>query len=433
MISQIIFIILLIISIYFFIRNANIIRNNILRGRKFKAIGGVKERFMQMMLIAFGQKKMFKRPVPAVLHLFVYLGFLLVNVELIEIIFDGVFGTHRAFKPYLGDAFYNFLINFFEFFAIIVVFVCVLFLVRRNLFKVKRFSGNEMTRWSKLDANLILFAEIVLMFFLLNMNATDTAIKIKEGVQNVPFYKVSAFFVPFYKNASIESIYLAERFYWWAHIIGVFVFANYVLFSKHLHIFLAFPNTFLTDIKPKGKISNMPTVANEVKLMLDPNAIVEEVEEVATFGAKDVIDLSRKSLLEAYSCTECGRCTDNCPANITGKKLSPRKIMMDTRDRVEEVGKGKRKEGEGFDDGKSLIDDYITEEELLACTSCNACVEACPVNINPLNIIIELRRYKAMEETKQPAEWNGMYQNIETSLNPWKFPPSDRAKWINEV
>jgi len=433
MISQIIFLFLLSVAVYVFYKNAQKIRKNIFLGKKFVPKGSKKERIKQMILIAFGQKKMFKKPIPALLHLFVYLGFLLVNIELVEIIFDGLLSKHRVFKPYLGD-FYHFLINFFEFFAVAVLLVCVIFLVRRNVLAIKRFSGGEMSKWPKLDANLILLFEIVLMFFLLNMNATDTAIQIKEG-GIVTYYWASALFVPLYHKASIESLQLAERFYWWSHITGIFVFANYVLYSKHLHIFLAFPNTFFTNIQPKGKVENMEAITQEVKLMLDPSAAVDDTlqEEEGSFGAKDVQDLSWKSLLEAYSCTECGRCTSNCPANLTGKKLSPRKIMMDTRDRAEEVGENIRKHGEDYKDDKSLLDDYITEEEILACTTCNACVEACPVNINPLSIITELRRYKTMEEAKVPSEWNNMYQNVETSFNPWKFPPSDRAKWIETI
>ena len=433
MISQIVFLILLSLTVYIFYKNAQKIRKNILLGKKYTPKGSKKDRFKQMVLIALGQKKMFKKPIPALLHLFVYLGFLLVNIELLEIICDGLFAKHRIFKPFLGEA-YHFLINFFEFFAVAVLLVCVVFLIRRNVLQIKRFFGGEMTKWPKLDANLILVFEIVLMFFLLNMNATDTAIQLKAGGE-ATYYWASALFVPLYDNASLDGLHLAERFYWWAHIIGVFVFANYVLYSKHLHIFLAFPNTFFTNILPKGKIENMDAITQEVKLMLDPTAVADDAlaDEGGSFGAKDVQDLSWKNLLEAYSCTECGRCTSNCPANLTGKKLSPRKIMMDTRDRIEEVGQNREKHGEDYQDEKSLIDDYITEEEILACTTCNACVEACPVNINPLSIITELRRYKTMEEAKVPSEWNGMYQNVETSFNPWKFPPSDRANWMESM
>jgi len=433
MVSQLVFFLLLSFAVFFFMKNAKKIRMNILLGKDFKPTGSIIDRGKQMLLIAFGQKKMFKKPIPALLHLFVYLGFLLVNIELIEIIFDGLLGKHRIFQPFLGESLYTFLINFFEFFAGAVFLVCVIFLIRRNIMGVKRFKGEEMNKWPKLDANLILVFEILLMFFLLNMNATDSAIQQKQGVVT-QHYWLSSLFVPLYGTATLESLHLAERFYWWGHIIGIFVFANYVLYSKHLHIFLAFPNTFYTNILPKGKIENMPSITKEVQLMLNPSIATEEPpEEIARFGAKDVQDLSWKNLLEAYTCTECGRCTSNCPANLTGKKLSPRKIMMDTRDRAEEVGENIRKHGKDHDDAKSLIDHYITEEEILACTTCNACVEACPVNINPLSIITELRRYKTMEEAKAPSEWNGMYQNVETSFNPWKFPSSERSKWMEEL
>ncbi|MFK7899480.1 MAG: 4Fe-4S dicluster domain-containing protein [Cyclobacteriaceae bacterium] len=434
MIAQFLFLILLVIGIVFFVKSVKRLKNNIMIGKDFSPIGSKKDRLWQMVLIALGQKKMFKRPIPAFLHLIIYVGFLFINIELLEIIIDGLFGTHRVFLPVLGIPFYTFLINFFEFFAVGVIVVCIVFLIRRNVIGIKRFSGEEMSKWPKLDANLILVFEILLMLFLLNMNATDTAIQIKEQASSPLSFWASKWFVPLYENASLNSIHLAERFYWWAHFCGILCFANYVLYSKHLHIFLAFPNTYFTNIEPKGQMANMPAITQEVQLMMNPSAAATNPpEEIARFGAKDVQDLSWKNLLEAYSCTECGRCTSNCPANLTGKKLSPRKIMMDTRDRAEEVGLNRKKHGEAHDDGKSLIDDYITEEELLACTTCNACVEACPVNINPLNIILELRRYKTMEESKVPNEWTGMYQNVETSFNPWKFPPSDRFNWANEL
>ena len=424
--SQGIFILLLITAIAFFARSVKRILSNIQLGKAFDRSDNKGERWKQMILLALGQKKMFKRPIPALLHFFVYLGFLLINIELLEIIIDGAFGTHRFFAPILGG-FYIFLINFFEFFAVTVLLACVVFLIRRNIVKVSRFHQPEMSSWPSLDGNLILVFEIVLMFFLLNMNATETAIAKSEG------YFFSNFLVPLYSNASVEGLELAERFYWWSHIIGIFFFANYVPYSKHLHIFLAFPNTYFASLASKGKIENMESVTNEVKFALglaqpDPNA---PQGEIARFGAKDVIDLSQKSILDAYTCTECGRCTDNCPANLTGKKLSPRGIMMATRDRAEELGAYRKKEGQDKDDGKSLLGDFISEEEIFACTSCNACTEACPVMIDPLSIILELKRYKVMEEAQGPNEWNMMYQNIETSFAPWKFPPSDRANWIN--
>lgn len=428
---QIIFVLLLIGAIGFFIRSVQRITRNIKLGKSFDRSDNPAERWKQVFFIALGQKKMFKRPIPALLHLLVYVGFLLINIELLEIILDGLLGTHRLFKPFLGEL-YPILINFFEFFAVMVTLSCVIFLIRRNIIKIDRFHKPEMKSWPTLDANLILVLEIVLMFFLLNMNATDTAMVIKAGGQQSYFF--SDFFVSFYNSASLEDIHLAERFYWWAHIIGIFFFANYVPFSKHLHIFLAFPNTYWSNLEDMGKVENMDSVTNEVKYALglatpDPNTPTE----IARFGAKDVTDLSQKSILDAYTCTECGRCTSNCPANITGKALSPRAIMMATRDRAEELGAFKQKNGMDQEDGKSLLGDHITEEEIFACTSCNACTEACPVNIEPMSIILELRRFKVMEEAKGPNEWNMMYQNIETSFSPWKFSPSDRGNWTEDL
>lgn len=430
--SQGIFVMLLVIAVWLFVKGVKRIWGNIKLGKPFERSDNKNERLRQMLLVAFGQKKMFKKPIPAILHLMVYLGFLLVNIELLEIVLDGILDTHRLFAPYLGS-FYTFLINFFEFFAVAVIVSCVLFLVRRNIMKIERFHKPEMSKWPTLDANLILILEIVLMFFLLNMNATDTAIVLKSGGQQAYFF--SDLFVPLYQNVAVETIHILERFFWWAHIIGVFFFANYVLYSKHLHIFLAFPNTYFSNLNPKGKIENMDAVTNEVKFALglaqpDPN---NPPAEISRFGAKDVVDLSQKSLLDAYSCTECGRCTAQCPANITGKKLSPRKIMMDTRDRAEELGAYKQKNGSESMDTKSLLGDFITDEEIFACTACNACTEACPINIDPLSIILELKRYKVMEEAQGPAEWNMMYQNIETSFSPWKFAPNDRGNWTADL
>lgn len=429
--SQLIFLLLLGSTVYLFYKSCKQIYENIQLGKSFDASDNKSERIKQMILIALGQKKMFKRPIPALLHLMVYAGFLIVNIELLEIVLDGLLGTHRLFAPMLGS-FYPFLINFFEFFAVAVLVSCVIFLIRRNVLKITRFHKPEMSSWAKLDANIILIAEILLMFFLLSMNATDTLIQQSKGIEQAFFF--SDFLLPLYQGISTEGLVIAERSFWWIHILGIFAFANFVPYSKHLHIFLAFPNTYFTSFDEKGKMQNMESITTEVKIMLgmpvekmpDPNAPI-------SFGSKDITDLSQKSLLDAYTCTECGRCTDNCPANLTGKKLSPRKIMMDTRDRIEEVGKGIRKNGADYKDEKLLLGDYISEEEIFACTTCNACVEACPININPLNIILELRRYKAMEEAKGPNEWNMMYSNIETSFSPWKFPPTDRFNWKDDV
>lgn len=428
MISQIVFAVFLIIAVYFFARSVKRILSYIKLGKAFDRSDNPKQRWKNVILLALGQKKMFKRPLPAILHFFVYAGFLLVNIELLEIVLDGLLGTHRLFQPLLGG-FYTFVINFFEFFAVAVLLACVVFLVRRLSGNVERFNQKEMTSWPKLDANLILVFEIVLMLFLLNMNAADTAM-----TPNSEGFFFSNLFLPLYQNSSFASLHTLERIFWWAHIIGVFIFANYVPYSKHLHIFLAFPNSYYADLESTGKIENMESVTNEVQIMLgmkqpDTNAPAE----IARFGAKDVADLSQKHILDALTCTECGRCTDNCPANITGKLLSPRAIMMATRDRAEDVVALKSKEGQEASDGKFLLGDYIKEEEINACTSCNACVEACPVSINPLSIITELRRYKVMEEAQGPAEWNMMYQNIETSFSPWKFAPTDRFKWSEAI
>lgn len=394
------------------------------------------ERIKAMLLVALGQKKMFSRPIPAVLHLFVYIGFLIVNLEMLEIIIDGIFGTHRIFAPLLGGI-YTFSINVFEFFAVSVIVVCVVFLIRRNILKLKRFQSSELKKWPFLDANIILFIEIVLMLAFLHMNAFDQILQAKASEHYIftGSFVFSQLLVPFYQNFDIASLISFERASWWTHIIGVFIFLNYLPYSKHLHIMLAFPNTYFSNLHAKGEIQNMESVTKEVKLMLNlPADESSQLEnQPGKFGAKDVGDLSWKNLLEAYTCTECGRCTSVCPANITGKALSPRKIMMDTRDRIEEVGDNLDSNGNIVEDGKSLLGNYITDEELLACTTCNACVEACPVNISPLDIIIQLRRYRVMEESQAPQSWNAMFSNLESSFSPWKFSPSDRFNWAEKV
>lgn len=428
-VSSLIFSLLLIAAVFIFVRRAKQIRKNILLGNDNVNRDQKDLRLKNMFRVAFGQQKMFARPIPAMLHLMVYVGFLVVNIELLEIMIDGVFGTHRAIAYVLGSV-YPVLINLFEFFAVLVIISCAIFLIRRNIVRIPRFHNPEMTKWPTMDANLILIFEIVLMFFFLNMNATDSIIQHDLG--NDQGFLFSDFFIRFYKNTSLESIMIAERFYWWLHIIGIFFFANYVLLSKHLHIFLAFPATYFANITPKGKLPNMDAVTTEVKIMLGMEQPSSAPTEVARFGVKDVEDLSWKNILNAYSCTECGRCTSSCPANITGKLLSPRKIMMDVRDRAEELGAYKAKNGTDAHDGKSLADLYISEEEINACTTCNACTEACPINLNPLEIIMDIRRYKAMEESKGPQEWMSVYQNLETNFSPWKMPVQDRFKWANE-
>ncbi len=387
---------------------------------------------MNVLLVAFGQKKMFKRPIPAILHFFIYAGFLIINLEVLEFIIDGILGTHRVFAPFLGSL-YPVLMNFFEFLAVAVLLACVSFLFRRDVLKVPRFWSAEMTRWPQLDAHLILITEIILMFAIFTMNATDQILQTRGDEHYVNTGKLffSSFLIPLFQNLDTSILVFIERFAWWFHIIGILAFGIYVTYSKHLHIFMAFLNTYQAKLQPKGHINNMPIVTQEVKSMLglaDKNG-TNTPAEPGRFGAKDINDLSRSNLLAAYSCTECGRCTSECPANITGKKLSPRKIMMDVRDRMDEVGKSLDAGGQGLNDGKTLLNDYITKEEINACTSCNACVEACPVMINPLEIILELRRYVAMEESGSPAQWNSMFQNVETNFAPWKFSAADRFNW----
>jgi ferredoxin len=435
MIQQIAFILTLGIAAYFIRKRVVRIRSNINLGKDKIVKDRPNDRLRNLLLIAFGQKKMFKRITPAVLHFFIYAGFLIINLEVLEFIIDGIAGTHRIFAPFLGG-FYSFLMNCFEFLAVAVLVSCVIMLLRRNVLKLKRFWSAEMTAWPRLDANLILITEVILMIAILTMNATDQLLQ-QKGVEHYAptgalFF--SSFLTPVFQSLETHTLVFIERFAWWFHIIGILGFAVYITYSKHLHIFLAFPNTYFARLQPKGQMENMPVVTNEVKLMLGLSSQSSSPPTTpGRFGAKDVNDLEWTSLMAAYACTECGRCTSECPANITGKKLSPRKIMMDTRDRMEEVGASLAAGGKGLDDGKTLLGNYITKEEINACTSCNACVEACPVMINPLDIILDLRRFVAMEESGSPAAWNSMFQNIETSFAPWKFSPSDRFNWANDL
>lgn len=430
--SQILFVLTLVIAAYFLTRRINRIRSNIAMGQPGNRTDDKGNRLTTMLLVAFGQGKMFKRFIPAFFHFLIYAGFLIINLEVLEFIIDGLAGTHRIFAPYLGG-FYTFALNFFELLALAVVIACVVFLVRRNILKLPRFWNAEMTSWPRLDANLILIIEILLMAAIFTMNATDQILQGRDDYYTATGkFIISAQLMPLFAGMDTGTLIITERLAWWLHIIGILGFAVYVTYSKHLHIFMAFPNTYYSNLQPKGKMENMDSVTQEVKLMLGVQTeAANDSAPPERFGAKDVNDLYRINIMNAYACTECGRCTSECPANLTGKKLSPRKIMMDVRDRAEDLGAFRAQNGETHD-GKSLLGDYISKEEVNACTSCNACVEACPVNIDPLSIILQMRRYSAMEESSSPAEWNSMFANIETNFAPWKFPPTDRFKWGEE-
>ena len=440
--DNILFAILLIAGFGFFASSVKKIIRNIKLGVDVDRKDNPKARWANMALIALGQSKMVKRPVAGVLHIVVYVGFIIINIELLEIIIDGLFGTHRIFAPYLGVV-YDVLIASFEILAILVIFAVTVFWIRRNIVRMKRFIHSDLKGFPKSDANYILYFETVLMILFLLMNASDL------HLQNVPggfshFHKagsfpISQFIAPLFNGMSNELVMILFEAFWWLHIVGILVFMNYLYFSKHLHILLAFPNTYFADLNPKGKFDNLESVTKEVKLMMDPNADpfaaapVDENAAPAKFGASDVQDLNWVQLLNAYTCTECGRCTSACPANQTGKKLSPRKIMMDTRDRLQEVGKNiDANKGVFVPDNKTLLNDYITPEELWACTSCNACVEECPVNISPLSIIMDMRRYLVMEQSAAPMSLNAMMTNIENNGAPWQYSQQDRLNWKNE-
>ena len=433
--QQILFILLFIVAVWLFVKKVNFISRNIKLGRK-EDFTPDPNRWKNVLLIAFGQKRMFDKPLVALLHFAVYAGFIIINIEILEIILDGIIGTHRLFAPYLGN-FYTFVINFFEVLAFLVLTACVIFLIRRNLVGVPRLNMKELNGWPRNDANYILVFEIVLMTLFLMMNAADRNLQLRgEGhYSDVGAFWVSGILAPALQDFSTSNLVAVERTAWWLHIAGIFVFLNYLPYSKHLHIILSFPNTYYERLAPQAKMQNMPEIQKEVLYAMQPETAPVDAgqQENRKFGAKDVFDLSWKNLMDAYTCTECGRCTEACPANQTGKLLSPRKIMMDTRDRMELVGYNIDKNGSFADDGKALLHDYVSAEELRACTSCQACVQACPVLINPLHIINQLKRYMIMEESNAPQEWNSMFGNVENNFAPWKFSPDERDKWTNEI
>jgi heterodisulfide reductase subunit C len=430
-IPNILFAITLIIGVGFFVKNLKSLIRNINLGKAIDVSDNKKQRWKNMAMIALGQSKMVRRPIAGFLHVIVYVGFIIINIEVLEIIIDGLFGTHRIFSG-IGSL-YGFLIASFEILAILVIFAVVVFWIRRNIIKLKRFWNPEMTSWPKNDANYILYFEMVLMSLFLIMNATDVQFQAMHS-GNI----VSQFIEPLFSGVSESALHIIERSAWWIHIIGILIFLNYLYYSKHLHILLAFPNTYYGSLKPKGELDNLEAVTKEVMLMMDPNADpfaapADDAEDPEKFGASDVMDLNWVQLLNAYTCTECGRCTSSCPASLTGKKLSPRKIMMDTRDRLEEVGKNiDKNKGTFVDDGKQLLNDYISPEELWACTTCNACVEECPVSISPLSIILDMRRYLVMEQSAAPSELNNMMTNIENNGAPWPYNQMDRLNWKDE-
>ena len=442
-IDNLLFAITLALGIGFFAKNVKKLIRNINLGQEVNRFDNPSERWKNMAMIALGQKKMFTRPIPAILHFAIYAAFIITQIELLEIIIDGIFGTHRFFKPSLGG-FYTFLISFIEILSLLALVATIVFLLRRNLLKLPRFNKAEMLGWPTKDANLILIMEIVLVTCIFTMNGTDEVLYSSgkshfEGTGSFHFAVSQHLGPAIFGGMSESTLHILERVGWWGHFLMVIAFLNYLYYSKHLHILLAFPNTYFADLNAQGKFDNLESVTKEVKIMMDPNAdpyATQPVDESAVptkFGASDVQDLNWVQLLNAYTCTECGRCTSSCPANQTGKKLSPRKIMMDTRDRMEEVGKNiDANKGVFIPDNKSLLNDYITPEELWACTSCNACVEECPVNISPLSIIMDMRRYLVMEQSAAPQPLNAMMTNIENNGAPWQYNQQDRLNWKDE-
>ena len=433
---NIIFSFLLVISLGFFGRNIKKLIRVINLGKPVDRSDNPAKRFSNMIRIALGQSKMVTKPISGALHVIVYLGFIIINIEVLEILIDGITGSHRFFSKYFNTTIYNFLIASFEIFALLVLISVIIFWTRRNLIKIKRFLSSEMKGWPKFDADNILYFEVVLMMLFLSMNATDLILQERnfEGYYSAGSFPVSSFMVPIFDSFTTSTVFLLERIFWWSHIIGIFFFLNYLYYSKHLHILLAFPNTYYANLEEKGKFDVLESVKNEVLLMFYPEKASQNNQSVDKFGASDVLDLNWVQLMNAYSCTECGRCTSECPANLTGKKLSPRKIMMDTRDRLEKVSKNiSNNNGKFVDDGDRLLDNYISKEELWACTSCNACVEACPINIDPLSIIMDMRQYLIMEESSAHPDLNNMMNNIENNGAPWPYNQQDRELWIQET
>jgi len=431
-VQQVLFVLVSAIAIWLFAKKVKEISRNIKLGRDEGFSDRKSERWKNVLLLAFGQKKMFRNPLVAVMHFFVYAGFIIINIEVLEIVLDGIFGTHRLFAKPLGG-FYTFLINAFEILAVLVIVACAIFLIRRNIIRLRRFISKDLDGWPRSDANYILITEIILMLLFLTLNTSDRSLQLQgnEHYHDTGSFLVSGFFSSSLTSSS--SLLALERGAWWLHIVGIYAFLNYLPYSKHLHIILAFPNAYYARLEPKGEMKNMPAVQKEVLYAMQPESAPTDAAPPANFGAKDVFDLSWRNLLDAYSCTECGRCSAACPATQTGKALSPRKIMMDTRDRAEEVGRNINANKEFKDDGKKLLHNYITVEELRACTTCNACVEECPVSISPLEIILELRRSLIMEESNAPQEWNAMFSNVENNFAPWKFSPDERDRWAEEM
>ncbi|WP_299182517.1 (Fe-S)-binding protein [uncultured Chryseobacterium sp.] len=438
-IDNIIFFILLIAGFGLFAKSLQKIYRNIRLGREINRSDRKGERWETMARVAMGQSKMVKRPIAGILHLFVYVGFIIINIELIEIVVDGIFGTHRFLSSILGHGFYNFFTATLEVLALLVVIGVVVFFIRRNFYGVKRLTMKELFGWPKQDANWILIIEFALMMAFFTMNTSDWVLQQRGLLPEHGSFPISSnILAPIFGGFGDSALFFSERAAWWFHFVGILFFMNYLYYSKHLHIILAFPSTWYANLEKKGKFNNLDSVTKEIKLMMDPNAdpyaapAEGEAEVPSKFGAEDVFDLNQVQLLNAYSCTECGRCTSVCPANITGKKLSPRLILMKTRDRLEEVGRNIDKNGKFVDDGKKLLNDYITKEELWACTTCNACTEACPVLLDPLSIIFEMRRFLVMEQSAAPQELNLMMTNVENNAAPWQYNQADRLNWANE-